>query len=264
MAGAGLEPWVAEAIRQRATWFADELRQCGDGGTPVPNLDWTVADLGRHVAALPALWEAQHSYGADFERPDDVAAFSAEARAHIDESEPAELAELVVSEFDRYLAELAADDGDRWLYGNRCMVSDLCGLAVNELVLHGRDIAAVTGADPPSFERREANVAVDAIMTTTPFFVDADKARRQPDGVYHLRFRAGHDYSWVKDGGGLHITRGRPDRADAHLNADPAVFLMLSLERMSRLRAALTGGMVVYGRKPWRFLGLPTMLVDGV
>ena len=122
----------------------------------------------------------------------------------------------------------------------------------------------MSGAAKPSYERREANLAVDAIMVTTEFFVDEAKAQAQPDGVYHLQFRGGHDYTWTKQGGRLMIVQGRPAKADARMNADPAKFLMTALGRYGPIRAGLTGGMVAYGRKPWRFVGLGTIAVDGV
>ena len=259
-----VEAWMAEAVRQRARAFADQLRACAHGGIPVPNLEWTVADLGQHVACLPAFWEDQHAHGADFQRPDDFAACSDAARAHITETEPNHLAAQIERELDDYLELLAAGDGQRWLYGVPTTASNMCGLALNELVLHGRDLAAVTGADKPTFERREANLAVDASMVTTAFFVDEAKARARPDGIYHLRFRGGHHYTWTKRGGELVVEQGRPERADAHLNADPAVFLMTALGRYGQIRAALTGGMLAYGRRPWRFFGLGTVMSDGV
>ena len=102
------------------------------------------------------------------------------------------------------------------------------------------------------------------MMLTTPSFVDEGRAGAQPDGVYHVRFRGGNDYTWTKRRGTLAIERGRPDRADARLSADPATFLLASLGRVSQVRAALSGGMIAYGLRPWRFVGLGTIAIDGV
>ena len=123
---------------------------------------------------------------------------------------------------------------------------------------------AVTGVQALEHTSAEARAAVDAIMRTTPVFIDAGKARAQPDGVYHVRFKGGQSYTWTKAGPVLEVTVGKPAKADAHLVADPTMFLLSSLGRVSQVRAGLSGKMVAYGRKPWRFLGLGKIAVEGV
>lgn len=264
MASSSVEPWLAEAVGRRSADFALELRQILDGAITVPNLDWTVTDLGQHVACLPKFWFDLGESGDSFERPDDFAAFSADARSHIVETNPGLLADLVESEFERFLAELQQSSEKRWLYGVEIAPAELCGLAINELVLHRHDLVALTYGKAPKFTRQEANAAVDGMMVTTPLFIDENKAKAQPDGVYHVRFRGGNDYTWTKSGPKLMVSKGRPEKCDARLIADPSTFLLTSLGRSSQIKAALSGGMISYGLRPWRFLGLGTIAVDGV
>ncbi len=254
---------LRDATRSAADAFAGQLRSVNNGSTPVPNLDWTVADLGAHVAALPAWWRTQHDVGRDFERPDDFAAMSDGARAHITETDPAALADLVDAEYDQHL-DTVAQGGTYNLYGRSVTAENLTALALSELVFHGRDLAAVTSAQTIQLTRDQANAIVDATMAITPVFVDPDRARTQPDGTYHLSFRGGKSYTWTKAGDELVIAEGKPTSADAHLNADPVTFMATSLGRMSLTRGALTGGTFTYGRKPWRFLGLGKIVADGV
>jgi len=262
------ERWLLDAIRSRAGDFAKQLRTLpttSSGSTPVPGLDWTVADLAQHIACLPKFWRGISEQGEDYERPSDFAAFSKQARAHITEADPAALADLIESEFEGLVDELG--DGNappRLLYGLPMTATHQGGLAISELVIHGQDLAAVSGVTPPSFTRAEANAAVDGLMATTPAFVDAEKARKLPDGIYHVAFKGGRDYTWTKSGPALAITDGRPAKADARMIADPAMFAMSSLGRVSDIRAGLSGKLISYGRKPWRFLGLGTVAVDGV
>jgi len=216
------------------------------------------------VASLPGFWQGIHDAGGHFDRPDDFAAFSDAGRAEITITDASELADLIESVFADYIAELKTHDGKLWLYGAETTPAKMCGLIINETVLHGRDLAVVTGAEAPMYTQDEANLAVGAMMDTTPFFIDEDKARAQPDGVYRGKFRGGKDFTWTKRGDQLIIDEGAPAKADAHLNADPATFLLASLGRIGQVRAALSGKMISYGRKPWRFLGLGTMAVDGV
>lgn len=263
MSDGALEDWLLGSVTSRLTDFTAQLRTA-DASVQVPNLEWTVADLGQHVACLPSFWRNQHQAGDHFEQPENFAAYSDQARAHITDSDPNSLADICIAEFETFLDELAEPDATRWLYGRATNAANMVGLAINELVLHGRDLAAVTGAQAPSFDRREANAAVDGIMVTTPSFIDASKASAQPDGVYHVHFRGGRDYTWTKRGPQLDIAEGRPQRADARLSADPATFLLVSLQRAGQISAALSGKMVAYGLRPWRFYGLGAIAVDGV
>ena len=258
------DAWLVDASRRRITEFTSTLRTLTDSRVAVPGLDWTVAELAQHVACLPSFWNKQNALQSNWALPPDFAAYNDSARAHITETDVAALAELIGSELDSLVTVLANDREERWLYGVPVSATTMCGLILNELILHGRDLAGVTGTAPPMFERNEANAAVDAMMVTVPCFVDQNKADAQPDGIYHVRFWGGQDYTWTKTGTELKVAPGRPDQADAHLNADPAMFLMASLGRISQARAGLSGKMITYGRKPWRFIGLGKLAVDGV
>lgn len=258
------EPWLIEAARRRTHEFADQLRGVSDTSKRVPNLEWTVADLAQHVAGMPEFWQARHADGDHFELPDDFASYSDDVRAHITETDANELADLIVSGCSSYIDDASHGDHERWIYGNRTSTSLMLGNLISELVLHGRDLASVTGAPAPTLERNEALVAADAMMITTPVFIDPEKAKAQPDGTYHVRFRGGNDYTWTKTDDQLIVTKGKPAKADAHLNTDPATFVMSALGRISQVRAGLSGKMVTYGKRPWRFLGLGTIAIDGV
>ena len=258
------DPWLQKSWNHAVEEFVANLRRATDGSRAVPGLDWTVTDLGQHVACLPAYWRARHAEGGHFSPPEDFAAFSNKARAHITETELGELADLVEVEFAAFMAELRNGPATRWLYGVEVTPAQLSGLGLSELVVHGRDLSGVTHAAEPTLDRAEANLVVDAMMAISPVFVDPDKARAQPDGIYHLAFRGGDSFTWTKRGAELVIERGKPPRADAHLNCDPWIFLLSSLGRIGQVRAAIGGGTIAYGRRPWRFLGLGAIVADGV
>jgi len=258
------DEWLITAARERVGAFTDQLRTADDGNAEVPNLEWTVADLGQHIACLPSLWNSLHEGGDVFDPPARWANFSDQARAHITNTDPGALADLIDEEFDAYIDMLAAGDEPRWVYGLEMPRPEALALIINETVMHGLDLAAVTGATKPSYTDREAHLGAAATMLLTPVFIDPDKVLRQPDDVYHVKFRGGKDYTWTKSGATLTITEGKPAKAAAHLNSDAAMFLLSSLDRVGQVRAALSGKMVTYGWKPWRFLGLGTVAADGV
>lgn len=70
-------------------------------------------------------------------------------------------------------------------------------------------------------------------------------------GVYHLHLRGADDWTIRVNDGAVGIEPGRPRRADLRLSADPVVFLRNGYGLVSNTRAALTGGIVAYGRRPW-------------
>jgi hypothetical protein len=80
--------------------------------------------------------------------------------------------------------------------------------------------------------------------------VDPAAARRAA-GVYHLGLRGDGDWTYHVHDGAVTVQRGRPERADVHISADPVVFLRNAYGRLSPARAALTGGIVMWGRRPW-------------
>ncbi len=259
-----VEPWLLDAVDRRSKAFADQLRTVADSSTPVPGMAWTVADLGQHFAGLPWHFRELHEAGEGFDRPDDWAAWGDSRRAHITETDPEVLADLVESEYASIIAELRDGPDTRWFYGFATSPATVAAMMVNEGVMHGRDLAGVTGAQPPTLEANEAHAAANATMLSSHIFVDPDKAAQQPDGVYHIKFRGGKDFTWTKQGGELIVTEGKPPKADAHLNTDAGMFMMSSLGRIGQVKAALSGKMTSYGRKPWRFLGLSKIVADGV
>ena len=244
--------------------FSDQLRSGVDGATKVPNLEWTVGELGAHVASMPALYRRQHDLGTDFETPLDWDAYSAEQRAHITEREPAALADLIEAEIGGFLDEIDDPGEPRWLYGQQTTAGNIAAALLSEATLHGHDLAALTGAGKRKLDRRQGNAIVDATMRLAPAFVDPGKVAALPDGTYHLRFRGGNDYTYRIDFDRLEIEDGRVGKADAVMNAAPEVFAMLSLGRGNQAVAALTGRVVAYGRKPWRLAGLSNIVADGV
>ncbi|MGI9597798.1 MAG: maleylpyruvate isomerase N-terminal domain-containing protein [Acidimicrobiales bacterium] len=254
--------WLRGEIRAASAGFADQLRLVPDGSVKVPNLDWDVRGLAAHLVTLPDFYQELNDRDEPFVAPDDWAAFSRQARAHLDDVDTATLADRLEPEVESLLAALG-DDGDRpWkLYLETTAAKVGAGL-LSELLLHGRDLAPLTGAEVEITER-QCHAIIAAMMTLAPFFVDREAGRRCP-GVYHLKFRGGNDYTYRMDDGLLTVEEGRPDRPDCHMVADPVAFVLVAMGRMSQARAGLTGKMMAYGRKPWKLVPLGKVMAEGV
>ena len=259
-----VESWLLKAARKRVADFAGQLAAVSDTSVRVPNLTWSVAELGQHVAGLAWHFQDLHDAGEGFEQPADWTAWGDGRRAHVTETEAGALANRIEAEFAALFEQLEHGPDPRWFYGFATSPSTVAAMIVNECVMHGRDLAGVTDATPPVLTTREAHAVAHATMISMHVFVDPTKADAQPDGVYHVKFRGGKDYTWTKQGPELLVTEGRPAKADARLNADPAMFMMSSMGRVGQIRAGLSGKVISYGRKPWRFLGLTNVVADGV
>ena len=243
--------------------FGDQLRSIPDGSVQVPNLAWSVSELGRHLLSLPHLYKTQNELGASFEPPDSWPDFSASVRADLTEDDPKALAEAIETEMASLFDELGSDPNTaRMLYGRSVTSYGTAASVLGELLMHGMDLSRLTGAKV-AMNRRQAIAIVDQQVRLTPVFVDQDKARRL-DGTYGLRFRGGREYHYVIEDGIVTVHDGRPDLADARMVADPVAFVLSSLGRIGPVRVVLTGRIVAYGRKPWRMARLGNVAVDGV
>ena len=255
--------WLRAEVSSATDAFIAQLDGL-TGNERVPNLAWTVAELAAHLASLPGLYAEQHDIGAAFVPPQDWAEFSIDVRLHIPTDDLSEVAELLRTNVNGFLDEIDDVTTPRWLYGQETTDGNVAGAILVELVMHGQDLGRLTGAKP-KLTREQAEAGLPNVMAIAPPFVDAGKARAVP-GTYHLGFRGnGGDWTYaVSPDGVLSVSEGRPDRADARMNADAAAFLLISLGRLNPYLAAMKGQTIAYGRKPWKLKALGEVAVDGV
>ena len=255
--------WLRGEVTSAIDAFVGQLDGLS-GREQVPNLEWTVAELTAHLASLPQLYEQQDAIGEAFEPPSDWAQFSIDARSHIATDDLPEVAGVLRASMASFLDRVEDPDRTRWLYGQRTTDRNVAGAFLVELIMHGQDLGRLTGAKP-RLTRAHAHAGLPNVMAIAPSFIDADKARSVA-GTYHLGFRGdGGDWAYViSPAGALAVSEGRPARADARMNADPAAFLLVSLGRLNPYLAALKGQSIAYGRKPWKLKALGEVAVEGV
>ncbi len=58
----------------------------------------------------------------------------------------------------------------------------------------------------------------------------------------------------------MRMLTGWTGPVDARISADPATSLLSTFHRLGRIRPAVRGQVVVYGRRPWRVLSLEKLL----
>jgi len=151
-----------------------------------------------------------------------------------------------------------------WLVqGVDLSLSALACEVLNELVLHGRDVALAEGVAWP-VDRDAAALVLDGFL----FPVLGALGRSTVDqeaaaGVracFDVRLRGGGGAFLRFDAGDLWVTRSASTPVDCHLWVDPAAFLLVSWGRMDQWPAIARGQLLAWGRKPWLGLRLRALL----
>jgi uncharacterized protein (TIGR03083 family) len=262
----GVDPdwrWLKSEVTEAAAAFSQQLLQVADTSVRVPNLEWSVADLAAHLISLPDVYHRLDDLGEAFEAPPDWDEFSRQARAHVTEVDPRVLGESLEQEARRFVEDLGPEPSATYmLYGLPTTVGNVAAGYLGELLVHGQDLGRLTGIKV-GLDGRQAMAIARQYMTLAPAFVDATRARAA-EGTYHVRLRGGTDYTYRVHDGTLTVVEGKPEHSDAHLVADPTAFVLVSLGRISSIRAGLTGKVFGYGRRPWLLRSLARIRADGV
>lgn len=240
--------WLRAEIRAAAHGFAATLRRL-DADDRVPGLDWNVRELGAHVASFPDFYRTLAARSTPMPAPSDFAAFAHDIMSERAHWPIAELADDVVSGFEEWLDELGGDGSAPIMSWVPHIVSGVGGAALNELLVHRRDIAPLTGEDVV-ITPDQARAILDGLIPMSAAFVDESVARRCR-GTFHIGLRGGSDWTVDVVDGGAVVTQGRPAYADVRTSNEPVAMLLTSLGRQPQWKAAATVKMFAWGRKPW-------------
>ncbi|GGU90956.1 hypothetical protein GCM10010182_02110 [Actinomadura cremea] len=260
-------PAVRDAVAGLGDRFAELLLAVPPGA--MATRDWTVADTAAHVVAISGSYAAMlRGPGAALPIPaledviggttvDTVADFNEVALRDFAERDPRALADRVRGDVAALLHHSEGMDPGRpidWLGGSRVPAAGLLAHMVNELQIHGRDIARATGA---RWEVRAEDAALFFelfLLGVTRYgygrLLDWDRPERE--GRIAVEFRSRHTAPAA-----MVLTDGRvtveepPGDVDVRLRFDPVTLNLVLFGRVGRARAALAGRLVVGGRRPW-------------
>ncbi|MBV1853089.1 maleylpyruvate isomerase N-terminal domain-containing protein [Catellatospora tritici] len=231
--------------------------------------DWTIADTMAHLVSLMRLDDALvQGRSPDELMPGALALVDATNVDTVVEVNRAVLAHFTgrdVATSSRQLRESAAsllaavERADpaaqvSWLGASRLSIAGLLAHMVNELVIHGWDIARATRTPWP-MDPYAAGLFFDLfILGVTKAGYGALLEHGAPirPGRIAVDFRS--DYTTpamlvLTDGC---VTAEDPDpRADVRLTFDPPTLNLMLFGRVSKPRAALTGKVRLGGRRPW-------------
>ncbi|MFI9816789.1 maleylpyruvate isomerase family mycothiol-dependent enzyme [Saccharothrix variisporea] len=241
--------------------------------------DWTIADTAAHVASIATMYTAilrpqggevpveQLAERVRTVTVETVADLNTMALRHFTDRDPRRLSENLRSTVDRILEMTDGTDHERpipWLGDSRVPVGGVLAHLVNEMLVHGWDIARALRAPWPMPVREAAPFfdlfVVGMIRNSTGNILDGPPPG---DRRIAVAFRSRHTAPVT-----LVLHRGRvtveDEKADARVRFDPATLNLLLFGRVSRLKAVLGGKLVVSGRRPWvlpeflRTVRLPT------
>lgn len=232
---------------------------------------WSVADTAAHVLTLAQMYRTLLGR-ADPPAPhvepellnhvtvDTVAGFNEVLLDQVGTRDPRLLAGLLAAEFDTMAAAAADHDPAAtvpWLGGSRVPVAGLFAHLVNELLIHGRDIARPLG-EPWPMPAADAALFLELFLLGViregyGTLVDGVTVRRP--ACIAVEFRSDHTtpvtivladdvVSWEPAGGTV----------DVRVRFDPPTLNLMMFGRLSRARAVATGGVVIGGPRPWRIL----------
>ncbi|MEU5867367.1 maleylpyruvate isomerase N-terminal domain-containing protein [Nonomuraea sp. NPDC047529] len=243
--------------------------------------EWTVAETAAHVTAIASLYTSV--VRGDVASPfpelaeailqanvDTVSALNELAFGHFAERDPLVLAERLRADVREILSagvEVDPATPVPWLGDARVPVAGVLAHLLNELLLHGWDVARATRT-PWSVPARDAGLFFDLFligMIRNDYGRLMDTGSPAPARRITVGFHSAHTApaALVLDRGRVSVAEAGA-RVDAHVGFDPAALNLLLFGRMSRTRAALTGKVAVWGRRPWllpaflRFVRLPT------
>jgi uncharacterized protein (TIGR03083 family) len=265
---------IRESLRQVTERFAALISSVPDCAAKA-TVKWSVADVAAHVATIawmdtmllqpgadplpvPGLAEALEAAAVD-----DVHGFNDMVLSHFTERDPDRLLAMLRDHVARILEACADRDPTEtvpWLGGSQPPLPGLIAHLVNELLIHGDDVARAVHVPweiPPQ----------DAAYFFELFFVGLargqlgrvlDGSKRPRDRRVAVEFRSGYTTPVT-----LVVQNGRMSAeppgsgADVKVTFDPVTFDLMMFGRFSKPRAALTRKVVVGGPRPWL---LPTFL----
>ncbi|WP_410572353.1 maleylpyruvate isomerase N-terminal domain-containing protein [Amycolatopsis sp. cmx-4-61] len=230
---------------------------------------WSVAETAAHVGWIALVYTVMAGGDGgplplpELEAPmasaniETVSAMNEIAMTAYPERDPRRLAERLradVAEVLRVTRDLDPDKPVWWLGGSRVPLAGLLAHLINELEIHGWDVARASGApwriDPVNEASFLELFFVGMVRNDVGSLLDYAKPSPRRIAV---EFRSAYTTPvvMVLQNGGLRAEE--PDgSADVRLTFDPAVLVPMMFGRISPLRAVGTGKVRVGGRRPWR------------
>ena len=259
---------VRESVRATAGRFCDLVTSVPDPAARA-TAEWSVADVAAHVTTISFLnTMLMGAAEPPFEMPgltqaiaattvDTVHGLNDQVMSHFLERDVSRLLDTLRHHVDLMLTasrEHHPDDTFSWLGEARPTLAGMFAHMVNELLIHGNDIASAVKVP-------WAMPAPDAALFFDLFYVGLangelgrllDGSKRPLRRRIAAEFRSGYTapVTIVVRDGQVSAEPAGPG-ADVKVRFDPATLNMMMFGRISKPRAVLTRKVIISGRRPW-------------
>jgi uncharacterized protein (TIGR03083 family) len=267
-----LSQWhaVRAAFSEVGGRFADAVENAPDPHAKAVGR-WSVVETAAHVGWIARVYTAMvkgdgsPSPLPELDEPmasaniETVSAMNDVAMTAYPVRDPHRLAEQLRADIAEVLQASRDYDPEKpiwWLGGSRVPVAGLLAHLLNELTIHGHDIARASGR-PWRIDPAHEGMFLELFfvgMVRNDVGRLLDYAKPSPRRIT-VEFRSAYTAPvvMVLHNGGLRVAD--PDgTADVRMTFDPAVLVPMMFGRISEARAVLTGKVRVGGRRPWRLL----------
>lgn len=264
------EEWMA--LRTAVEQTGDRLAQLVEtAATPDAQAvkGWSVVQTAAHVATVGALHNLKLAPAeSELRIPglqellrtatvDSVSPLNELMLRHFTEREPAAVAAQVRSEVAALLRHTAGHDpGDlfEWLGGAQLSMAGVLAHMLNELSIHGRDIARAVGMPwviPPEHAATFFDLfVVGMVRAGYGRLLDVDGPPAPGRIAVNFRSDTGSSVVMVLQDG--HVSLGGPsDPIDVRVSYHPTIMNLMMFGRVSKARAILSGKVRMAGRRPW-------------
>ena len=261
--------WTAarRAVADTAARFTAMLRSARNPDAPAVG-EWDVTRTAIHVSlvvdAVAAMTRGGGNLLTDIWDLSTLSRVMIEGEGRRSLSEMADRIDASVAGFLAAMEAAGEDSSHSWiLEGTEMPLSTLTCHVLNELTVHGRDIARAEG-EPWPIDHADASLIVQgfvfpALHTMGRAIVDQAKAG-EVRARFEVRLR-GDGRAWLSFDRGDFSVEGSPQGpVDCHLSVDPTAFLLVSWGRITQWPAIARGQLLAWGRKPWLGLQLRSWL----
>ena len=250
--------WVAarRAVAEAGPRLTAMLRSATKPDAPTLG-EWDMTQLATHVSHAMDAVSAMSTGGGNLIA--DISGLPVLSRVMIEgegRRPLSELADRIDASVARFLAAMetaGADTSHSWLIqGTQMPLSSLTCHILNELTVHGLDIARAEGVPWP-IDRGHATLVVQGFLFPSLHALGRAMVVQEKAGTarfeVHLR---GDGRYWLRfEGGNFSVEDAPLGSVDCHLSVDPATFLLVAWGRTSQWPAIAKGQLLAWGRKPW-------------
>jgi uncharacterized protein (TIGR03083 family) len=259
---------VRAAVHEYGDRFADLIESAPDASV-LATEHWSAAETAAHVTGVA--WNYTALSGGQDELPipevrrlmatttvDNLATEMNPAQLRsFTERDPKRLAELLRSSVRQVLAHTTDADPTivvEWLGGSRLPLAGILAHLMNEMHIHGRDIARAVGV-PWRIPDDQAGLFFDLFVVEmcrngTGTLLDGERPVRPGRIAVEFRSAFTDPATIVLDSG--RVSAEEPSGgADVRIRFRPAALNLMLFHRVGTARTALGGSVLVSGRRPW-------------